>query len=140
MTGLNYRLALLLWEMRYVPCVLYTDRELTVSALGAKTLQAWLNKSSGDKLDNNRFQKQLAKSNSFHWMMATSQDSRFPTTVGGEQSKDGMVDKLMTGYMNRLTRKSTLEPKLHLMFIEVAHLLRSPLSFYHPATIWRVMS
>ena len=120
-------------------CPVY-GQGMTVSALGAKTLQAWLNKSSGDKLDNNRFQKQLAKSNSFHWMMATSQDSRFPTTVGGEPSKDGMVNKLMTGYMNRLTRKSTLEPKLHLTFIEVAHLLRSPLSFYHPATIWRVMS
>ena len=120
-------------------CPVY-GQGMTVSALGAKTLQAWLNKSSGDKLDNNRFQKQLAKSNSFHWMMATSQDSRFPTTVGGEQSKDGMVNKLMTGYMNRLTRKSTLEPKLHLMFIEVAHLLRSPLSFYHPTTIWQVLT
>lgn len=120
-------------------CPVY-GQGMTVSALGAKTLKAWLDKSSKDKLDNNRFQKQLAKSNSFHWMMATSQDSRFPTTVGGEQSKDGMVNKLMTGYMNRLTRKSTLEPKLHLMFIEVAHLLRSPLSFYHPATIWRVMT
>ena len=44
-------------------CPVY-GQGMTVSALGAKTLQAWLNKSSGDKLDNNRFQKQLAKTNS----------------------------------------------------------------------------
>ena len=64
-------------------CPVY-GQGMTVSALGAKTLQSWLSKSSGNKLDNNRFQKQLAKSNSFHWMMATSQDARFPTTVGVE--------------------------------------------------------
>ena len=120
-------------------CPVY-GQGMTVSALGAKTLQAWLNKSSPGKLDNNRFQKQLATSNSLHWMLATSQDSRFPTTVGGKASKDGMVEKLMTGYMNRLTRKSALELKLHLKFIEVSHLLRSPLSFYHPATIWQVLT
>ena len=120
-------------------CPVY-GQGMTVSALGAKTLQTWLNKSSGGKLDNNRFQKQLAKSNSFHWMLATSQDSRFPTTVGSQQSKHGTVDKLMTGYMNKLLRKSSAEPSLHLLFLEVSHLLRSPLSLYHPAVIWRVMS
>ena len=119
-------------------CPVY-GQGMTVSALGAKTLQTWLDKSKG-KLDNNRFQKQLAKSNSFHWMSATSQDSRFPTTVGGKQSKGGIVDKLMTGYMNKLTSKSASEPQLHLMFLEVAHLLRSPLYLYHPATIWQVLT
>ena len=119
-------------------CPVY-GQGMTVSALGAKTLQAWLDKSKG-KLNNNRFQKQLAKSNSFHWMLATSQDSRFPTTVGGKQSKGGTVDKLMKGYMNRLINKSASEPQLHLMFLEVAHLLRSPLYLYHPATIWQVLT
>ena len=117
-------------------CPVY-GQGMTVSALGAKTLQAWLDKSKG--IDNNRFQKQLAKNNSFHWMMATSQDSRFPTTVGGKQSKGGTVDKLMKGYMNKLISKSASEPQLHLMFLEVAHLLRSPLYLYHPATIWQVL-
>ena len=118
-------------------CPVY-GQGMTVSALGAKTLQAWLDNSKG--IDNNLFQKQLAKSNSFHWMSATSQDSRFPTTVGGKQSKGGTVDKLMTGYMNKLISKSASEPQLHLMFLEVAHLLRSPLYLYHPATIWQVLT
>ena len=118
-------------------CPVY-GQGMTVSALGAKTLQNWLDKSKG--IDNNRFQKQLAKSNSFHWMLATAQDSRFPTTVGGKQSKGGIVDKLMTGYMNKLISKSASEPQLHLMFLEVAHLLRSPLYLYHPATIWQVLT
>ena len=118
-------------------CPVY-GQGMTVSALGAKILQSWLDKSKG--IDNNRFQKQLAKSNSFHWMLATNQDSRFPTTVGGKQSKGGTVDKLMKGYMNKLISKSASEPKLHLMFLEVAHLLRSPLYLYHPATIWQVLT
>lgn len=120
-------------------CPVY-GQGMTVSALGAKTLQAWLDKSSPGKLDNNRFQKQLAKSNSFHWMLATSQDSRFSSTVGGKQGQSGIVDRLMTGYMNRLTRKSASKPALHLTFIEVAHLLRSPLYLYHPAVAWQVLT
>ncbi|HEY9771588.1 MAG TPA: FAD-dependent monooxygenase [Coleofasciculaceae cyanobacterium] len=119
-------------------CPVY-GQGMTVSALGAKTLQVWLDKSSRGKLDNNRFQKQLAKNNSFHWMLATSQDSRFPTTVGSK-SKSGTVDKLMTGYMNKLVSKSASEPNLQLMFLEVAHLLRSPLYLYHPAVIWQVLT
>ncbi len=120
-------------------CPVY-GQGMTVSALGAKTLQAWLNKSTRGKLNNNRFHKQLAKSNSFHWMLATSQDGGFSTTVGGKQSQGGMVDKLMTGYMNQLIAKSASEPNLHLMFLEIAHLLRSPLYLYHPAVIWQVLT
>ena len=120
-------------------CPVY-GQGMTVSALGAKTLQAWLNKSNPDKLDNNRFQKQLAKSNAFHWMLATSQDSRFPTTVGSQPKKAGVVDKLMTGYMNRLIGKSAHKPNLRITLIEISHLLRSPLYLYHPAVMWQVFT
>ncbi|MEM6611451.1 MAG: FAD-dependent monooxygenase [Cyanobacteria bacterium P01_C01_bin.72] len=120
-------------------CPVY-GQGMTVSALGAKTLQGWLSKSTRGKLDNNRFQKQLAKSNSFHWMLATSQDSRFPATVGGKAAKESVVERLMTGYMNRLIAKSAVEPDLHLKFLEIAHLLRSPLYFYHPAVVWQVLT
>lgn len=120
-------------------CPVY-GQGMTVSALGAKTLQAWLDKSSNKKLDNNRFQKQLAQNNSFHWTLATSQDSRFLSTVGGKQSQDGILAKLMSGYMNKLMHKSVSEPKLHLRFLEVSHLLRSPLALYHPAVVWKVLT
>ena len=73
-------------------------------------------------------------------MLATSQDSRFPSTVGGRQQKTGVVDKLMAGYMNKLIEKSATKPSLHLMFVEVGHLLRSPLYLYHPAVIWQVLT
>ena len=120
-------------------CPVY-GQGMTVSALAAKTLQGWLSKSSKSKLDNNRFQKQIAKNNSFHWLLATSQDARFPDTVGGKSSKGGVVDRLMTGYMNKLIAKSAVEPDLHLKFLEIAHLLRSPLYFYHPAVVWQVLT
>ncbi|MEM8720756.1 MAG: FAD-dependent monooxygenase [Cyanobacteria bacterium P01_G01_bin.39] len=120
-------------------CPVY-GQGMTVSALGAKTLQAWLAKSSATKLDNNRFQQQLAKSNSLHWTLATSQDSRFPGTVGAKQGQPSILDKIMTGYMNRLLSKSTVEPSLHLKYLEVAHSLRSPLSLYHPQVMWQVLT
>lgn len=120
-------------------CPVY-GQGMTVSALGAKTLQKWLNKSAKGKLNNNRFQKQLAKSNSFHWMLATTQDARFPTTTGSKPSQGGTVEKLMTSYMNQLISKAAVDPSLHLTFLEIAHLLRSPLYFYHPSVMWRVLS
>ena len=118
-------------------CPVY-GQGMTIAALGAKTLQSWLNNSSLKQLNNNRFQKQLAKNNSFHWMLATSQDARFPATVGGKQGKKGIVDKLMS-YMNKLLSKSTIDSQTHLLLLEVSHLLRSPLFLYHPAVIWRVL-
>ena len=120
-------------------CPVY-GQGMTIAALGAKTLQSWLNNSSLKQLNNNRFQKQLAKNNSFHWMLATSQDARFPATVGGKQGKKGIIDKLMTGYMNKLLSKSTIDSQTHLLLLEVSHLLRSPLFLYHPAVIWRVLT
>ena len=120
-------------------CPVY-GQGMTVSALGAKTLQKWLSKSAKGKLNNNRFQKQLAKSNSFHWMLATTQDARFPTTTGGKSSQGGTVEKLMTSYMNQLISKAAVDPTLHLTFLEIAHLLRSPFYFYHPAVVWRVLT
>ncbi|MEO1004888.1 MAG: FAD-dependent monooxygenase [Cyanobacteria bacterium J06638_38] len=120
-------------------CPVY-GQGMSVSALGAKTLQGWLRQASPQKLDHNRFQKQLAKSNSLHWMLATSQDSRFPTTVGAEENNQGTVAKLMAAYMNQLMDKSASKSSLHLTMLEVAHLLRSPLSLYHPAVIWQVLT
>ena len=67
-------------------------------------------------------------------------DARFPATEGGKQSKGGVVDKLMTGYMNKLLSKSTNDPQMHLLLLEVNHLLRSPLFLYHPSVIWRVLT
>ncbi len=119
-------------------CPVY-GQGMTVSALGAKTLQQWLDKSAKGQLNNNLFQKQLAKSNSLHWMLATSQDSRFPTTVGGAD-KQGFIDRLLAGYTNKLINQSMSKPKLHLLFLEVTHLLRSPLALYHPKIMLQVLT
>ena len=119
-------------------CPVY-GQGMTVSALAAEILQSWLDKSADKPLDNNLFQKQLAKSNSLSWMLATSQDSRFPTTVGGKNNS-GLFDGLIAGYTNKLISKSVSEPRLHLLFLEVAHLLRSPLTLYHPKVIWQVLT
>ena len=119
-------------------CPVY-GQGMTVSALGAKTLQGWLSKSVGRQLDNNSFQKQLAKNNALHWSLATSQDSRFPTMVGGKNQPNA-IERLMAGYANKLIDRSMSEPQLHLLFLEVTHLLRSPLALYNPKVIFKVLT
>ena len=119
-------------------CPVY-GQGMTASALGAKILQSWLQRSVNQKLDNNSFQQQLAKSNASHWTLATSQDTRFPTTVGGT-NKPSIIGNLMTGYANKLMNKSMHEPELHLLFVEVTHLLRSPLALYHPRVVLQVLT
>lgn len=115
-------------------CPVY-GQGMTVSALAAMVLQDCLR-------ENNlqQFQKKLAKEISFAWTLATMQDSRFPTTVGAIPKKVNGMGKVMQWYNEQLLVKATVKPSLHALCTEVFQLLRSPLAFYHPSTIWQVLS
>lgn len=119
-------------------CPVY-GQGMTVSALSAIVLRDWLSElhsRDGDFMPS-RFQKSLAKSNSLHWTLATGQDSRFPTTSGG--SKPSQLSGLLHWYPERLQLMANSDPNLHTLFIEVAHLLKSPLALYHPKVVFRVL-
>ena len=107
---------------------------MTVSALSAMVLQRWLNHR---ELITSRFQKSLAKSNSFHWALATGQDLRFPTTSGG--SKPSHLGGLLHWYTDRLLQLANSDSDLHTLFMEIAHLLKSPVALYHPKVVFRVL-
>lgn len=120
-------------------CPVY-GQGMTVSALSAMVLREWLRKSSS--LMSSTFQKNLAKSNSLHWALATTQDSDFPTTVRipAIQDRNTGLGKLMQWYSKRLLSSTTYDSNLHILMMEVAHLLKSPLALYHPKVILRVLS
>jgi 2-polyprenyl-6-methoxyphenol hydroxylase-like FAD-dependent oxidoreductase len=121
-------------------CPVY-GQGMTVSALSAMVLKNWLHDDS--KSITSRFQKRLAKSNALHWMMATQQDSQFPTTSGvereGDKKKPNFVESLFAWYNQKAMSTMHYDPSLHTLFMEIAHLLKSPLALYHPQVIFRVL-
>lgn len=118
-------------------CPVY-GQGMTVSALSALELQSWLR---SNKLITTRFQKRLAKSNALHWMLATQQDAQFLTTSGVNRSeKPNFISQLMTWYSQRLMLSAHSDISLHTLFLEISHLLKSPLALYHPKVIWKVLS
>lgn len=57
-------------------------QDITSAALGAKTLDDMLKNSTVKTGFTSKFQKRLAKSVSLPWIIGTSEDMRWPTTLG----------------------------------------------------------
>lgn len=114
-------------------CPVY-GQGMTISALSSLVLRDWLQSKNPDP---NRFQRQLAQSNRFPWMLAVGQDSRFLTTAGRSQSN--WFSNLLSGYTRRAIKKTTVNAELNTLFMEVAHLLKSPAALYHPHVLLQVM-
>lgn len=116
-------------------CPVY-GQGMTVSALSAMVLRDWL---QTNKLESSRFQQRLAKSNQLHWMLATQQDSQFPTTTGAKVSKSNFVQDFIGWYNRKLIANVSVDPSLYSLFTEVSHLLKSPLALYHPKIVLQVL-
>jgi len=115
-------------------CPVY-GQGMTVSALSVMLLRDWL---ADSQRISSRFQKSLAKSNSLHWMIATSQDSRFLTTAGRKEA-NGLL-KVFEWYTQRLLQSTATNADSHTLLMEIAHLLKSPLAIYHPQVVFSVLS
>ncbi|MGB3295435.1 MAG: monooxygenase [Phormidesmis sp.] len=119
-------------------CPVY-GQGMTISALSSLILQRWLAQvqARGADLDGTTFQKQLARSNASPWALATLQDSRFAFTQGAITPKG--FSKVLSGYMQRLLRQTHKDGEMHLRMMEVAHLLRSPVSLFQPQIVGKVL-
>jgi 2-polyprenyl-6-methoxyphenol hydroxylase-like FAD-dependent oxidoreductase len=117
-------------------CPVY-GQGMTVAALSAMVLRDWL---QTNKLVTSRFQQRLAKSNQFHWMLATQQDSQFPTTVGAKATKSNFISDFIAWYNRKMVENINIDPNLYKLFTEVSHLLKSPLALYHPKIILKVLT
>ncbi|MCU0553093.1 MAG: monooxygenase [Leptolyngbya sp. Prado105] len=112
-------------------CPVY-GQGMTVSGLSALVLQRWLAKSKSAN-----FQKQLAQSNVFPWSLATGFDSKFPTTKGAIAPNP--IAKLFQAYTNRLTEIAQNDIEVHLQFLQMAHMLKSPNVLFHPKLILKAL-
>lgn len=114
---------------------------MTVAALGALTLDECLhqqfrhNKGSLTGLTK-RFQKRLAQVNATPWLMATGEDFRWPTTVGGQP--EGMT-RLMHRYIDQVLLLSVDNPKVYRTFGEVVHMVKPPGALFQPDILAQVL-
>lgn len=115
-------------------CPVY-GQGMTVSALAALVLQQWLSKSGN--LDSILFQKDLAKSNSSHWNLATTQDSLFLNTKG--RIPPSLLGKIITPYTKKLMTQATIDPQVYIALTEVGHLIKSPTSLFSPRLLWQTL-
>jgi 2-polyprenyl-6-methoxyphenol hydroxylase-like FAD-dependent oxidoreductase len=115
---------------------------MTIAAMGALMLDKCLQKQNQWRSHKDltglarRFQKHLAKVNEVPWMMATSDDFRWPTTEGG---KPNLITRLMHGYLNQVMQTASNNPQVYQVFLEVIHLLKSPTAFFHPSIMMQVL-
>lgn len=115
---------------------------MTVSALGARVLDRclraqWQGHSDGDLRGlGGRFQRRLALSNATPWLLATSEDFRWPTTRG---KRPGLLIRLAHRYLDRVLALLVEDPTVAQAFFAVLHLLRSPIALLFPQVLRRVI-
>lgn len=115
---------------------------MTTAALGALTLDECLSKQLSRHADGNlvglsqSFQKQLSKIIAVPWVMATGEDFRWDTTVGG---RPNLMTQLMQHYLDQVLLLATESPDIHSLFLEVMHLLKPPSVFFHPNVFRQVL-
>ena len=110
---------------------------ITSAALGVKVLDDMLGKQNLDKNFTKKFQKRLAKTVLLPWVLGTSEDLRWPTTVG---RKPNAITRLVQNHAQRvllLGPKSKLATK---SFLQMMHMIRSPAIIFHPIILLQLVA
>ena len=115
---------------------------MTVAGLGALTLDQCLTEvfQNGQNYWTGfakRFQKQLAQQLDIPWLMATSEDLRWPTTVG---AKPHWQTRIMHRYMDQVTQLSLDRPDIYRTVVQVIHMVKSPRALFHPQILLSLIS
>ena len=74
----------------------------------------------------------LARTASTIWLMATGEDSRYPTTEGASRT---LSTRLMHRYLSRVGRVMTGNHTVNAAFLDVANLVRPPTALFHPGVL-----
>ena len=105
---------------------------MSVAGLAGLVLQRWLATDGSSAT----FQKHLAKAVATPWLLATSEDFRFPTTEGG---RPGPMTKVMHRYIDRVITVATVDDVVLDTFIGVVHLVEPPSALFRPPILARVL-
>lgn len=112
---------------------------MTVAALGALTLAAWLREQGhgyGVPGAARAFQRRLARVNAQPWQLATGQDLLWPSTSG---RKPDPLTRLLQRYVDRVLQAMVDDGAIAARFSRVQNMLSSPATLFHPRVLWRVL-
>jgi 2-polyprenyl-6-methoxyphenol hydroxylase-like FAD-dependent oxidoreductase len=113
---------------------------MTIAALEAKTLDACLQEQQlhhpvdGRWLPR-RFQQAIAKQIAVPWMLATSEDFRYPQTQGRRPLLIGVFH----WYSRRVLELATQDPQVALGFYEVLHMFKPLTALFAPQIMAKVL-
>lgn len=112
---------------------------MTVAALGALTLRECLRQCEKDGLAKlpRRFQRELARTNTLPWALATSTDVRAPGVEGAITRN--WLTRLQYGYFDRLIKILPTNPVASRAFTGVLHLVKPPSALFHPAIVMNIL-
>ena len=116
---------------------------ITVATLAGLTLADCLQQQKIEQTSHNfvglsrRFQKHLAKVNEVPWLMATSDDLRWSTTIG---AKPDLKMRLMHKYIEKVIHCACYDNYVYQTFMEVAHMLEQPTALFSPKVLFKVLS
>ena len=83
-----------------------------------------------------RFQRSLAKVNEAPWLLATSEDLRYPSAQG---ARPGLSTRWMHWYLDRVVAGSTRNVHLRRTLLQVLHMTRPPSALFHPGIVGRAL-
>jgi flavin-dependent dehydrogenase len=83
-----------------------------------------------------RYYARAARVVTTSWMLATSEDSRFPAVEGVHR---GAPMRLMQAYVDRVVATSLADKVVRRRWLEVFQMLRSPAVLFAPQVLWRVL-
>lgn len=115
---------------------------ISTSAWSALTLDNCLRKHhrrspQGDITGLSRsFQKQVAKVIDIPWLLATSEDFRYPEVTGAKP----FWTRFLHWYIAKVHCLSHRDPLVSLRFLQVIHMIKHPLVLFKPDIIFRVLA
>jgi 2-polyprenyl-6-methoxyphenol hydroxylase-like FAD-dependent oxidoreductase len=114
---------------------------MTVGAMGVQALDKELGEQArrqpSGSLDGlgRHFQHTLAEVNQTPWLMATGEDMRYPTTVGGRPAR---LSRVLQIYLGAAMEAGASNHQVQAAVREVMHLLRPPAALFRPGIVAQV--
>jgi 2-polyprenyl-6-methoxyphenol hydroxylase-like FAD-dependent oxidoreductase len=112
---------------------------MTAAALYANVLAESLRSLKDGSLPagwSKRIQTRLARVVAGPWLLATSDDYRYPETIG---RRTDWVTRISQGYMDRVLRLANHDQQVFTAFFSVIHLLRPVSYLFNPVIVLKVL-
>src|SRR5262249_33105386 len=107
---------------------------MTVAALSALALRECLDE--GLRGLPRRFYRKLSRVVAAPWMLATSEDGRYPLAEGGRLTRG---TRLLQAYVDRVVSVSCEDLTVRRRWLEVFHMLEPPTALLRPDVVARVL-